>query len=233
MLRGAPRTERVFPSNAFLWDDGDRRVLVDTGYAPASEHRGVAGSLYRRILPPRLPDGGIAERVDPESVTHVVLTHLHPDHIGGVARFPHARFLLSAGIAGALARPRLRDGLLRRLLPEWFPGADSRVIEEFRHGPHGFRIADPFGDGSVLVVDLPGHARGHVGVLFERRALVAGDAAWGRDLLGAEHRMRRLPRAVAHDPDAQLRTARMLLDAEADGIRLLFSHDRHPAGDLR
>ena len=233
MLRGAPRTARAFPSNAFLWDDGGRRVLVDTGYAPLARYRGLRGGLYRRLLPPRLPDGGIADRLDPSSVTDVILTHLHPDPGGGSDRFPHARFVLSGGIADTLARPRARDGVLRGLLPTWFPRADTRIVREFGSGPHGLRGADLFGDGSVTLVDLPGHARGHAGVLFAGRTLVAGDAAWGRDLLGEEHRMRRLPRAVAHDTDAASRTARALLDAEADGVRLLFSHDRHPEGDLR
>ena len=42
--------------------------------------------------------------------------------------------------------------------------------------------------------------------------------------------MRRLPRLVAHDLDAQTATAARLLAAERAGVRLLFSHDRHPLG---
>jgi glyoxylase-like metal-dependent hydrolase (beta-lactamase superfamily II) len=231
LLRGAPRERRVFPAGAFLYRSGARRVLFDTGYAPEPWRAGLGGWAYRRMLPPRVDAGDtIAEQLDPASITHVVLSHLHPDHIGGVRFFPNATFVLSDGVRRTLERPRLRDGLLRRLLPTWFEAATVLPSPVFASGPHGLRTADLFGDGSYLLVDLPGHARGHVGALIEHRVLLAGDAAWGRQLLGAERRIRTLPRLVSHDTARQRSTARMLLAAEEDGLRLLFSHDPHPTG---
>lgn len=230
LMRGEPRDRRVFPAGVFLYAAGERRVLFDTGYAPEPWRAGVAEWAYRRMLPPRVRAGDtIGEQLDPASVTHVVLSHLHPDHIGGVRFFPHATFVLSAGLRQTLAAPALRDGLLRRLLPPWFDDADA-VVPEFADGTNGLRTSDLFGDGSYLLVDLPGHARGQVGALVDGRVLLAADAAWGRALLGEEHRIRRLPRAVAHDPIAQRRTAEALIDAERSGVRLLFSHDPHPTG---
>ncbi|WP_285137291.1 MBL fold metallo-hydrolase [Microbacterium sp. lyk4-40-TSB-66] len=231
LLRGARRERRVFPAGAFLYRSGERRVLFDTGYAPEPWRAGPGGWAYRRMLPPRVrPGDTIAEQLDPASITHVVLSHLHPDHIGGVRFFPNAAFVLSEGVRRTLERPRLRDGLLRRLLPTWFGAATVLPSPVFAPGPHGLRTADLFGDGSYLLVDLPGHARGHLGALVEHEVLLAGDAAWGRDLLGAERRIRALPRLVSHDTPAQRATARVLLAAEQDGLRLLFSHDRHPTG---
>ena len=206
-------------------------MLFDTGYAPEPWHAGLAGWAYRRMLPPRIgPGQTIAEQLDPTTVTHVVLSHLHPDHIGGIRFFPHARFALSAGVRRTLRRPRMRDGVLRRLLPDWFPRADTVVAADFSPGPHGLRTTDLFGDGTYLLVDLPGHTRGHLGALVEDRALLAGDAAWGRDLLGQERRIRALPRLVNADHEAQQRTARTILAAERKGVRVLLSHDRHPSG---
>lgn len=231
LLRGTARERRLFPAGAFLYRSGARRVLFDTGYAPEPWRAGLAAWAYRRMLPPRVEPGDtIAEQVDPATITHVVLSHLHPDHIGGVRFFPNAAFVLSDGARRTLERSRLRDGLLRRLLPTWFRAATVLPSPVFTSGPHGLRTADLFGDGSYLLVDLPGHARGHLGALVEQKVLLAGDAAWGRDLLGAEHRIRRLPRLVSHDMTHQRHTARMLLAAEQDGLRLLFSHDHHPTG---
>lgn len=231
LLRGARRERRVFPAGAFLYRSGARRVLFDTGYAPEPWRAGLGGWAYRRMLPPRVGAGDtIAEQLDPASITHVVLSHLHPDHIGGVRFFPNAAFVLSDGTRRTLERARFRDGLLRRLLPTWFGAATVLPSPVFASGPHGLRTADLFGDGSYLLVDLPGHARGHLGALVEHKVLLAGDAAWGRDLLGAERRIRALPRLVSHDATTQRTTARKLLAAEQDGLRLLFSHDRHPAG---
>jgi len=229
LLRGARRQRRIFPAGAFLYRSGTRRVLFDTGYAPEPWSAGVGAWAYRKMLPPRVSRGDtIAEQLDPATITHVVLSHLHPDHIGGVRFFPNAAFVLSDGARRTLERSLLRDGLLRGLLPAWFPAATMLPAPVFASGPHGLRTADLFGDGSYLLVDLPGHARGHLGALVEQKVLLAGDAAWGRDLLGVEHRIRRLPKLVSHDMARQRETARKLLAAEHDGLRLLFSHDHHP-----
>lgn len=240
LLRGAPRERRVFPANAFLHDHGSgqdatgrpRRVLFDTGYAPFPWRTGVAGWAYRRLLPPRVPAGAsVGEQLDADAVTHVVLSHLHPDHVGGLAAFPHATVVVTEGVRRTMTSSTLRDGLLDGLLPV---GLEPRlqVVPDasFRRDSTGLRTADLFGDGSYRLVDLPGHAAGHVGALVEGRVLLAGDAAWGRSLLGAEDRIRPLPRAVAHDHAAQVDTARRLLAAERAGVRLLFSHDPHPTG---
>lgn len=237
LLRGAPRERRVFPAGAFLYTSGDRRVLFDTGYAPEPWRAGLAGSIYRRLLPPSVPAGAtIGEQLDPSTVTHVVLSHLHPDHVGGIQAFPEAHVILTEGLRDTLRSSHhglseLRAGLLRGLLPSWL---DERVTVVgsscFEPWAQELRAADLFGDGSYRLVDLPGHSRGHVGALVEGRVLLAADAAWGREMLGQEHRIKPVPRAVAHSFAIQTATARSLLAVERTGIRLLFSHDRHPSG---
>lgn len=72
----------------FVWaiTNGQRTVVVDTGFAePEGTRRG------RTFL--RSPAEGLALLgIDAGQVEHVVLTHFHYDHIGGVALFPKARF---------------------------------------------------------------------------------------------------------------------------------------------
>ena len=33
--------------------------------------------------------------IDPAEITYVILSHLHPDHLGGAALFPNAHFFVT------------------------------------------------------------------------------------------------------------------------------------------
>jgi len=82
------REQYVSPYPSLVINTGQRRVLVDTG----------AGSLEPTTgrLIPNLKAEGIA----PKDIDTVILTHGHPDHIGGnidskgKAAFPNARYIM-------------------------------------------------------------------------------------------------------------------------------------------
>ena len=81
-------TEYVSPYTCLLVDTGRQRVLVDTG---AGDMAPTTGNLI-----PNLQAEGIA----PEEIDTVILTHGHPDHIGGTIdgegnpAFPNARYVM-------------------------------------------------------------------------------------------------------------------------------------------
>lgn len=239
LVRGRAREVRTFPSQAFLYDAGDgRRVLFDTGYPSGGWPTGVASTVYRRLLPPSIDRGeGIADQLravglGPETVTHIVLSHLHPDHIGGLVDFPDAEVIITRGHARTLGSPRVRDALLADLLPSSFPDARTRVLEDSDfvatvvvEGAPLARAHDLFGDGAYLLVSLPGHADGHIGALVEGRVLLAADAAWNADLLRRVDDMRPLPRWIQHDAGEYARTARTVTAWADRGLQIVLSHD--------
>jgi glyoxylase-like metal-dependent hydrolase (beta-lactamase superfamily II) len=89
----------VLPMGGFLVRTGGRTVLIDAGLGPGVEEMiAQAGVPARHEHSGRLLTSLAALGVEPDSVTDVVLTHLHSDHVGwtaprGAPIFPHAKHI--------------------------------------------------------------------------------------------------------------------------------------------
>jgi glyoxylase-like metal-dependent hydrolase (beta-lactamase superfamily II) len=96
-------------------------------------------------------------------VTTAVISHLHQDHIGGLAELSRADIVVSQAEWGTLSSPlpELR-GLMRRHID--LPGLRwRRITPEPAQDPGlaPFRSGhDLFGDGSMVVLPTPGHTPG-------------------------------------------------------------------------
>jgi glyoxylase-like metal-dependent hydrolase (beta-lactamase superfamily II) len=100
--------------NAFLINTGERLVLVDAG----------AGTLFGPTLG-KLADNLRASGYKPENVDDVLLTHMHPDHVGGPGRqwrraIPQCHHTCNRKRGRFLAepeKPRRRSGGVQELFP--------------------------------------------------------------------------------------------------------------------
>lgn len=178
---------------AFLLQHPTRGALLfDTGYAPrlldAFAH--WPDRLYAYATPTTLGVPVVAQLAGlglaATDIKTVIVSHLHADHVAGVRDFPAARFVLSAAALELQQRSRrldaVRRGVLQCLFPDDF-AARASVIGAFEGtalpalgGTH-----DLFGDGSVRLMPLPGHARGQLGALVQtarRDVLLCADGAW-------------------------------------------------------
>lgn len=157
------------PIHAWLIEHPDGPILVDTGELASTPDPPIARFHVQREdeIDRQLEQLGLAV----SDLSQVVLTHLHGDHMNGVIRLGGVRVLASAE---ALAR-----GGARRLRRR---GVDA---QELRLEPRPFgafaRSAPITGDGAVLAVPVPGHARGQIAVVVVedgRHVMIAGDSAY-------------------------------------------------------
>jgi len=171
-------------------------VLVDTGLSREQTHPfryysvregGLNAGIWRDSGNRIAAEGDLAEQLArlgsaPADVAHVVLTHLHEDHVGEVGRFPAATVHVS----------RLEwDDRARVSYQPSFAGVKEWDRFEFDSGAFGPFAAsrDLFGDRSVVLLPTPGHTMGHSVVLVqgeEASALIAGDALYTLRHLDAE-----------------------------------------------
>jgi glyoxylase-like metal-dependent hydrolase (beta-lactamase superfamily II) len=87
---GGDAHDGPMPMDYFVWllRNSQATIVVDTGF-----HEAMAIKRSRQYL--RTPAAGLALLgVDAARVEHVVLTHLHYDHVGTFDAFPRAKFYL-------------------------------------------------------------------------------------------------------------------------------------------
>lgn len=191
----------------WLLRGGDRTVLVDAGFYRDAFVQGYDFEGYRR------PTEALAALgVTPESVTDVVVTHVHWDHVGGADLFPNARVWIQ------------RDEFDHHV------GPDGEALDEAIAPVHAAMLARLRSEGRVRLVEgddqeiLPGiraytggrhtHASQYVGVRTRSgTVVVASDNVYLYENLD-----RHVPIGATLDAEANL--------AAQDRMRTLAAEER-------
>lgn len=240
LFRGHPVEKREFPAMAALIRHSRLgNILFDTGYSEAIYQGGPFHKLYRLLNPVHVrPEQVIDKRlkadgINPESIGTIILSHAHPDHIGGLKKFSGYRLVASAGTMKTLDKPGIRDLVFTEMLPGVSDGVSRREAEnrltEYFLCRYFEEVYDLFGDGSLIGVALHGHCTGQMGLWIpDLKLFLAADACWGGDLIRDTLRMRMIPRLIQKDfaeyKDSLRRLCR--LKREHPEIRIVFSHQR-------
>jgi N-acyl homoserine lactone hydrolase len=189
---GVPRTSYLrSPNGAFLVRHPSfGAFLIDTGLhsLAATDLRKDFGRLNARFFASlRMePSDGISTQlerrgVDPGEIELVVLTHLHVDHTSGMRELGRATFVCTHREWSAAARRlAVLNGYVKHHLPDPRRVQTLDFSTGIAYGPFS-RTLDLLGDGSVRLIDTPGHTPGHLSVLLrlsKGEALLAGDAVY-------------------------------------------------------
>jgi N-acyl homoserine lactone hydrolase len=202
-----------FPVPAYVVDTPTERILIDTGLNPAA----IAdpGAYYNRpdifAVSALEQEQSVAEQLDVGTLTKVVLTHLHWDHVGGLGLIP-------ASVPVVVQRT------------EWQAGHDDAAVQRNFFLPRDYGDesrevilidgdCDLLGDGSIELLLTPGHTPGH-------QSIRIGDLVLGIDVAHFASGLddHRFP-VFADDHEAQGRSADRLRAMRDAGLTVIPGHD--------
>ena len=159
--------------SCYLIKHGNDYLVWDTGNPPAT-----GGTPA-----PSAPSSSLVEQLaqlhlTPQQITFVGISHYHGDHVGQVASFPQATLLIGKGDWETLNDPKPNPGVNSANFARWISGGGK--VEALAGDK------DVFGDGSVVMLNTPGHTPGHHSLLVKLggmgNVLITGDCALSREL---------------------------------------------------
>ncbi|MCX5529597.1 MBL fold metallo-hydrolase [Streptomyces sp. NBC_00006] len=214
-----------WPLNVAVVRSGDRTILVDSGLGTEFPGFPRAGRLAMRLD---------AAGIDPASVTDVVLTHLHMDHIGG---------LLVEGLRGRLRQdlqvhlaaaevefwdaPDFSHTVMPGPVPDVLRKTASQFLDVYRSQLRPFETEYEVAPG-VVMQRTGGHTPGHSIIRLESggdRLTFAGDAVFQTGFDKPDWH-----NGFDHDPEEAARVRfRLRTELAANGGQLLAAHLPFPA----
>lgn len=223
--------------HCLLLEDINGLALVDTGIGVQDilnplERIGEAiinqaGFNFNRMdtAVSKLNQSGFSEH----DVKHCIVSHLDPDHIGGLADFPQATVHVSA-----IELQIFREGNPRYRPQQLAHGPLFKVYPDFDENWFGLaaKRTDLNFESAVYLVFLPGHTSGHCGIAIQQKdkwLLYVGDAYYLRaELFITDHPVDELAALMAMDNKLRiesLKKLRILAQKYGEEIEIFGYHD--------
>ena len=174
-------------------------MLFDTGYSYRffDETKKFPKRFYRWMTPVTLHEEDLVVNqlstfnLQPSDISHVFVSHFHADHIASLPDLSWSRFVYMphafAHLRHLPPEEDMKHAYLRGLIPTDFDSRSQIVdmskpvllAKEYAPFKTGY---DLLGDGSIIGVELPGHALGQMGIFArdedDKLFFFVADAAW-------------------------------------------------------
>ena len=215
-------TQVVSPYTCLVIKTEEQTVLVDTG---ADGLAPTTGDLLKNLK---------AEGITPDDITTVVLTHAHPDHIGGVLdtsgkpAFANARYVMSRTEWDFwTSKPDLRGTGMDEHMKELLVNCALKNLPPLKPQMELLEAEKEITPG-IHAIPAPGHTPGHIALVIssaKEQLLHIADAALHP--MHLEHPAWR--NVFDLSEDGAVMTRQRLLDrAAADNVNVLAYHFPFP-----
>jgi glyoxylase-like metal-dependent hydrolase (beta-lactamase superfamily II) len=152
--------------SCYLVKHGDDYMIWDTGNPVGNSPTAPKTSLVDLL-------GQL--KVTPDQVKYVAISHYHGDHTGQVSSLPHATLLIGKGDWDVITQGNAAANPAS--FANWVSGGGK--VEPLAGDK------DVFGDGTVVILNTPGHTPGHHSLLVRLKekgpVLITGDLAHFRE----------------------------------------------------
>ena len=168
------------PVSVYLIEHPKGLILVDTGwhrdmspegvYDKAAQIKSLGSRVLYNVNQGQIPLGEAVDEqleamgIKPADLDYVLLTHLDCDHANGLRAVKDAKHIIVAQEELDCAH---KNGFIR-YKKKWWEGVDLQTIEwNGTEGP-AQKSFDLFGDGSIKMINIPGHCDGLCAVKITR-----------------------------------------------------------------
>ena len=245
VFKGEKKREVIFPALVAKFEHVRYgTILFDTGYSKRVFENGIVSKLYNLLNPTSVSEEEtITYKMKAEgcTVSNVILSHPHPDHIGCLKDFSNYTLIATGDCIDELKRAKTFELVFKNQVPSESSDIKFKTVEAVKNvndatqmlTKHFVEIYDIFDDGSIYGIRLDGHMKGQMGVyLPEYKLMLAADASWGHFFAERVDKMKPIPRKIQGDyqqyKDSIARI--MSFENEHPEVKVIYSHEEFKEG---
>ena len=196
VLRGAKnKTIKFYATFGHIVHPEHGHILFDTGYTErfytATQHYPFRFYAKATKVFVKKEEEAInqlkRDGVYPEDIRYIIISHFHADHIGGLKDFPNAKFICTQEAFDEVKNKTGIAAVRRAYVPALMPDDFRRRVKliDINNAQNENvilgKMFDLFGDGTIQLCQLGGHAKGQIGALLNTekgKTFLIADAAW-------------------------------------------------------